>query len=71
MLSDDLVLAATQFAVRVEGGDLFATAVRDAYARAGIRVRWIDDWETYHLGSGEVHCGTNSLRDPTAPWWLD
>lgn len=70
VLRDDLVLAATQFAVRVDGRDLFASAVRDAYVQAGIRVRWIDDWDTYHVGSGEVHCGTNSLRDPTAPWWL-
>ncbi|WUO34737.1 protein-arginine deiminase domain-containing protein [Streptomyces sp. NBC_00286] len=30
---------------------------------------YIDDWYTYHLGQGEVHCGTNTLRDTSAAWW--
>ncbi|MBA3394194.1 MAG: hypothetical protein H0T89_16215 [Deltaproteobacteria bacterium] len=30
---------------------------------------FIDDWNTYHLGLGEVHCGTNVRRTPTASWW--
>jgi len=30
---------------------------------------FIDDWDTYHLGLGEVHCGTNVRRTPTASWW--
>ena len=32
---------------------------------------FVDDWYTYHLSMGEVHCGTNVLRtpDPDAQWW--
>ncbi len=31
---------------------------------------FVDDWSSYHELSGEVHCGTNSLREiPPQPWW--
>jgi len=38
-----------------------------------LRIEWIDDWDVYHLGMGEVHCGTNVVRTPAddATWWLD
>jgi protein-arginine deiminase len=29
----------------------------------------MDDWDVYHLALGEVHCGTNVTRTPTADWW--
>lgn len=30
---------------------------------------FIPTWD-YHLGDGEIHCGTNSLRElPATPWW--
>jgi protein-arginine deiminase len=34
-------------------------------------VRFIDDWLAYHEMSGEVHCGTNTLRKPPLDvrWW--
>ena len=34
-------------------------------------VRYIDDWLSYHEMSGEVHCGTNTLREPfsNVRWW--
>lgn len=30
---------------------------------------YVDDWDVYHLGLGEVHCGTNMTQTPTANWW--
>jgi hypothetical protein len=36
---------------------------------AGIQMHFLDDWDTYHMGLGEVHCGTNVRRTPTAMWW--
>src|SRR5690606_41792009 len=30
----------------------------------GITVAFIDDWYSYHLLDGEVHCGTNVTRTP-------
>jgi protein-arginine deiminase len=35
----------------------------------GVDVQFLDDWNTYHLGLGEVHCGTNVIRTPIANWW--
>lgn len=32
-------------------------------------VVWVDNWDVYHLAWGEVHCGTNTTRTPTAAWW--
>ena len=35
-------------------------------------LHFIDDWEIYHLGLGEVHCGSNVVRSPSgADWWTD
>ncbi len=32
-------------------------------------VVFIDTW-WYHLGNGEIHCGTNVIRTiPSDPWW--
>jgi hypothetical protein len=42
------------------------TAVLPAEAE----LHFLDDWEVYHLGLGEVHCGSNVIRTPpTTPWW--
>jgi protein-arginine deiminase len=32
---------------------------------------FIDDWYSYHVIYGEIHCGTNALREPSldAKWW--
>lgn len=40
-----------------------------AASPASLVWHFIDDWNTYHLGLGEVHCGTNVRRTPTASWW--
>ncbi|MGQ0505076.1 MAG: protein-arginine deiminase family protein [Myxococcaceae bacterium] len=72
---DDTFIAPDPFGpvLPVNGGaarDLFKAATEDALAKAGVTVKWIDDWYTYHLNLGEVHCGTNSIRAiPQAKWW--
>lgn len=40
-----------------------------------LKLLFVDDWYVYHLGGGEVHCGTNQTRSPAlskvdtlAPW---
>ncbi|WP_433327741.1 protein-arginine deiminase domain-containing protein [Spirillospora sp. CA-294931] len=68
-LSPNRVLAARQWGPVVNGRDVFADAVTSAYRRAGVQAAYIDDWHTYHAGGGEVHCGTNSFRATSAPWW--
>lgn len=37
----------------------------------GLDVVWTDDWFSYHLLLGEVHCGTNVTRTPQADWTVD
>jgi protein-arginine deiminase len=54
----------------VNGEDIFQKAMRDALTPYGITVHFAEDWDTYHRNLGEVHCGTNSVRQvPAAKWW--
>jgi protein-arginine deiminase len=38
---------------------------------AGMELHFLDNWDVYHMGLGEVHCGTNVRRTPAANWWTD
>ncbi|MER7571629.1 protein-arginine deiminase domain-containing protein [Streptomyces sp. NPDC126514] len=69
LLSRDRYLAPRQWGPVVGGKDIFTEAVTAAYTRAGLKVSYVDDWYTYHLGMGEIHCGTNTLRDASGLWW--
>jgi hypothetical protein len=51
-----------------QGGDPVLAAFADAMPE-GLETIFIDDWYTYHMALGEVHCGTNVLRTPIANWW--
>lgn len=52
----------------VEGVDIWADAVEKEYVRVGMGVAWVDDYMSHHVRGGEVHCGTNALRE-TGGWW--
>jgi protein-arginine deiminase len=33
---------------------------------------FMDDWDVYHMQLGEVHCGSNVVREPAeVDWWVD
>jgi hypothetical protein len=51
-----------------QASDPILTAFADAMPE-GLESIFIDDWYTYHMALGEVHCGTNVLRTPIANWW--
>jgi hypothetical protein len=36
---------------------------------AGMTLHFVDDWSTYHMSLGEVHCGSNVRRTPIQAWW--
>jgi protein-arginine deiminase len=38
---------------------------------ASLDLVFLDDWEVYHMGLGEVHCGSNVLRRAANTWWED
>lgn len=53
----------------IDGVDILAQAVEAAYARAGVNVTYVDDYLSHHVGGGEVHCGSNTLRQTDLAWW--
>ncbi|KAL3472312.1 hypothetical protein BJX99DRAFT_262408 [Aspergillus californicus] len=53
----------------VDGVDVIAQAVEAACARAGMDVTFVDDYFSHHTSSGEVHCGSNTLRQTDSVWW--
>jgi Protein-arginine deiminase (PAD) len=58
------------FRTELDGPDPWIDAV-EALLPAAVEPLWLDDWEMYHLALGEVHCGTNTRRTPTADWWTE
>ena len=44
-------------------------AAFEAALPASLVLHFVDDWDTYHLSLGEVHCATNVRRTPTETWW--
>jgi protein-arginine deiminase len=65
------VVVPKPFGPRTAGGDVFEQEVRRRLEAIGLVVRFVDEWEAYHCGGGEIHCGTNALRIPTPDvhWW--
>ena len=53
---------------RVSGMDVYEEAIRAVYRGAGMDVRFVDDYMSHHVRGGEVHCGTNTLRE-MPKWW--
>ncbi|KAL2205702.1 hypothetical protein CC79DRAFT_1294344 [Sarocladium strictum] len=54
----------------VDGQDVLAAAVTAQYAKVGLEMVFVDDWNSHHNFGGEVHCGSNSARDMSRAWWL-
>jgi hypothetical protein len=52
--------------------DLFEAYIQTVANHHGFDVCWVDTWY-YHLRLGQIHCGTNVVRNPnpkrTSPWW--
>ena len=69
VLTPTTYLAPKQWGPVVGGKDILAEAVTKAYAKVGMRVRYLDDWRTHHVSAGEVHCGTNTIRATDTAWW--
>ncbi|MEU8337790.1 protein-arginine deiminase family protein [Micromonospora tulbaghiae] len=67
-------LAPAQHGPRQSGYDVFQRATEEALGRAGVRVRWIEDWDYSHYvgtAGGGIHCVTDVQCDlsGTTPWW--
>ncbi|KAK1846044.1 arginine deiminase type-3 [Colletotrichum chrysophilum] len=53
----------------VDGKDLFEERVRAVYGATGIDIGFVDDFLSHHVGLGEIHCGSNTLRETDVKWW--
>jgi protein-arginine deiminase len=63
-------VAPDPFGPVIGGKDIFKKDFEEKLTAIGYNVRWIDDWDLYHVNMGEVHCGTNAARKiPETKWW--
>ncbi|KAA8646928.1 protein-arginine deiminase domain-containing protein [Aspergillus tanneri] len=69
VLSDTQYLAPNPWGPVIDGRDILVEATNRVYGEIGLKVTYIDDWESHHIGGGEVHCGSNTIRKVTSPWW--
>lgn len=63
------VIAPKQFGPVINGKDIFEQSVSKRFMDAGITAHFVDEYVTYHLKGGEVHCGSNTIRKPRSTWW--
>ncbi|RJE26978.1 Protein-arginine deiminase PAD [Aspergillus sclerotialis] len=69
VLVGDSFICSRAFGPIIDGKDIFQEAVEDAYSKSNVTVRFIDDFWSHHINGGDVHCGSNTLRDMTVSWW--
>ncbi|RDA86527.1 hypothetical protein CP532_1912 [Ophiocordyceps camponoti-leonardi (nom. inval.)] len=69
VISDSAIIAPDPWGPLVAGIDILAEAVEKAYAKANYSVIFVDDWFSHFSGGGDIHCGTNTMRDMTASWY--
>jgi hypothetical protein len=49
--------------------DEFMKKINETIEANGGTTAFIEDWESFHIRFGEVHCGSNVRRTPPAAWW--
>jgi protein-arginine deiminase len=66
---DGKVVIPDPFGPIVNGVDPFKEDLKERLGALGLEVHFADDWDTFHEGAGEVHCGTNVARTIQSAWW--
>jgi protein-arginine deiminase len=66
---DGQVVIPDPFGPLVNGLDPVKEDLKKRLGAIGLTVWFADDWDTFHEGDGEVHCGTNASRDMKLAWW--
>jgi protein-arginine deiminase len=56
--------------VNDQGSDPVIEHVRNIFPD-DLNLVFLDDWDVYHMGLGEVHCGSNVKREAPRTWWED
>jgi protein-arginine deiminase len=50
--------------------DIVEDDMTERLGTLGVTVRFAEQWDILHTAQGEVHCGTNALREiPARRWW--
>lgn len=58
------------FGPKVNGQCVLEAEMRSLLEPLGLNCIFVDDFATYHLKLGEVHCGSNVRREPFEfKWW--
>jgi protein-arginine deiminase len=66
---DGVVVIADPFGPVIDGVDPFKADLETRLGAHGLEVYFADDWDLYHAMMGEVHCGTNVVREMDLRWW--
>lgn len=69
VLSDSFYLSPNPWGPIIDGEDILAAQVVEAYGKANYNVTFMDNFFSHHIWAGEIHCGSNTWRDTQAPWW--
>lgn len=83
LVVNDECIVPKPFGPVVAGQDRFELYLTQGInnANGALNVHYVNDWYTYHVKQGEIHCGTNTLRRPApanlnawlgsteAEWW--
>jgi protein-arginine deiminase len=59
------------FGPRINKKCQFEAKVEQLLEPMGFICHFLDDWDSYFLDRGEIHCGTNTRRKPFAIKWWD
>ena len=69
-LSQTVFASPRPYGPKIDGVDIFEAQMIEEYAKVGVTVYWVEDWDLYHVLLGEVHCGSNAFREtPSVKWW--
>ncbi len=79
LVFSNTIVMADPFGPLIDGADLFKIYVDGELATPkhgigldgqGMTTVYVDDYASYHIALGEVHCGTNPEGEPAStPWW--
>jgi len=62
LVIDEHFISPKPFGPVVDGVDILEESCRKALQEAGVVVHFLDAFEAYSRNAGEIHCGTNAIR---------
>jgi protein-arginine deiminase len=68
---DGALYVPRQFGPRDSTGDTMENKIKAQLTEGDLdfTVHFVDDWQSYHVSGGEVHCGTVAKRKILDDWW--